>query len=193
MDQNQFLNSVIPHRLRGNAILFASTQIYAKCLVYENELPARLSVKGEVVMEGGVFSLLNPLVEAGLVNLRCLVQFLGVKRNSKSGILVARIKRSDDVGIEDFKFNGMPLSKVTPETLCSILEDYPPDAAYEAMCHTLQMADKAIAHVTANHNVICTDLRQVAVAAKCVESAVMRFLYRAMELEQPNIKVKSVE
>lgn len=187
MDNSHYLKSVIPHRLLCNAFLIESTKIYERCLAHDRPLSATLSVEGVVTIEGSAFSLLNPIVEAGLLNIRCLAEFLGVKRHTKDGILTARKGRGDDVVIERFYFKGKPLSKVTPEGLCSLSEDFPLDAVYEAMCHTLEMADKAIAHLTEERSVITTDLRQVVVAAKCVEAAVMKFLYEAMRLERPNI------
>lgn len=172
--------------------MYASTQIYIRCESYKNELPATLLIRGEIVMEGGVYSLLNPLVEAGLVNLRCLVEFLGVKRNSQNNTLADRKGRLDDVVIESFKYKDIPLSKVTPNGLCSVLDGHSPLIVNNAICHTLEMADKAIAHVTKVHNVTSTDLTQVAIASKCVETAVMTFLYDAMGLERPNIGVVAI-
>lgn len=193
MDNNHYLKYVIPHRIISNAVLIESIKIYAQCIAYDKPLPARLSVEGIVTIEGGAFSLLNPIIESGLLNIRCIAEFLGFKRNAKDGDLIARGKRHDDVVIECFHFKGVPLSKVTPEDFCSLSEEYPPEGVREATCHTLEMADKAIAHLTENRSVISTDLRQVAVAAKCVEAAVMKFLYDAMELERPNNGLRIVE
>jgi hypothetical protein len=170
-----------------------SIKIYARCISFDKPVAARLSVEGVVTIEGGAFSLLNPIIESGLLNIRCLVEFLGFKRNSKDGSLVARGGRPDDVVIESFYFGGAPLSKVTPEDFCSLSKEYPSEAVREATCHTLEMADKAIAHLTESRSVITTDLRQVAVAAECVEAAVMKHLYDSMGLQRPSNGLRIVE
>ncbi len=193
MNSNHYLQYVIPHRVISNTVLMESIKVYAQCISLDKPVRARLSVGEIVTIESSAFSLLNPIIESGLLNIRCLVEFLGFKRNSKNGDLVARAGRSDDVVIESFDFGGVPLSKVTPEDFCSLSRGYPPEAVREATCHTLEMADKAIAHLTEDRSVITTDLRRVAVTAECVEAALMKFLYDAMGLQRPSNGLRIVK
>lgn len=192
MKNDQFLNEAMPHRLRGNEVLFASAHLYMRVLERAPESRAKLLIDGDTVIEGAAFSLLNPLVEAGLVNLRSLVEFLGVKYDEQRKLRALTTRKPSDIGIEQFFCDGKALSKVTPDTLCSLAKGCTPDEAREALSHTLQMSNQAVAHITSDHQATSTDLRRVVIASQCVGEAVIKFLYEAMRLEPVELGLRIV-
>ena len=104
-------------------------------------------VDGVPILNGNTNALLNPMIEAGFLHARCLLEFLGLKE--KSGRLVALEKRwPDDVGIEQFTTTeGRHLGRVSPESALSTYEGCA-DQAERALVAMIRLANKGLAHLS---------------------------------------------
>ncbi|MDR7098607.1 hypothetical protein J2X04_000954 [Lysobacter niabensis] len=135
----------IPYRLQAVEMLE-----FAWEWADESSAPRSVDVvmNGQLKIRGNVAMIANPMIEAGLIHARALLEFLGLC--SVNGRL-ARIKKrkTGDIAIEHFSTPQYPLAIVHPDVA---LAAYPgPKAdAENALLAIFELANKGMAHITDN-------------------------------------------
>ena len=140
-------------------------------------------VDGVAVLNGNTNALFNPMIEAGFLHARCLLEFLGLKE--KKGRLVAFGKRqADDVGIEDFiTAEGQYLNRVSP-ALALATYDGTADDAERALVAMIRLANKGLAHFSSSSLSGYTD-KELRIACGGIPRLIENNLYSKLGVEMP--------
>lgn len=145
--EREYIEQIIPHRLGMIEImLFALTEMRQtiepkKILVYVDDKPC---------FKGLETAFTNPAIEAGIINCRAMVEFLGLRlKKDKPAELETRPKSryDDDMHIENFTKDGVALEKVTPEKV-KRLSITDPEKGVRAIARLLHISNKEVAHPT---------------------------------------------
>ena len=146
----------------------------------------------KLVINGSSAAFFNPVVEAGLVHCRALLEFVGLKAHSSNALrfVPRRNKREDDYGIEDFVGPAGPLSLVTPS---QAIARYPGGAndAEAALAHVLSGTNKMLAHLTHGITLPKDRVRLIEIASRGVRAIVVSHLYTPLGLPEPKSTVSS--
>ena len=113
--REEMLNQWIPYRLQA-----IETLQFAWQWISESDSPRQVDVlvDGKLKLRGNVASIANPMIEAGIIHARALLEFLGLCAvNGKLGQVQRR--RPDDVAVEHFSTEEFPLSIVDPNAALS--------------------------------------------------------------------------
>jgi hypothetical protein len=143
---------------------------------------------GQLSIEGTSAALFNPVIEAGLVHCRALLEFVGLKADPSNPLQLVsrRSKRIDDHGIEDFDGASGPLPAVTPDIA---IRRYPGDPveAESALAFVLSGTNKALAHITRGAPLPDDRLRLIEIASRGVHAIVVSHLYTPLGLSAPQL------
>jgi len=145
VDVADYLNRLIPHRL--DALAIAELMLKFR-LRWEEPKPMQIIVDSKLQFEGLTSMFTNPILEVGILNVRGLMEFVGLKVAGTALVqLNPRQRRADDIGIEMFSTASGPLRLVTPDDVAAehLLD---PTAAQVAMVATIEAANKGLAHFT---------------------------------------------
>ncbi|GGA14261.1 hypothetical protein [Dyella caseinilytica] len=143
MDDQDVLNIWIPYRLQGiQTLWWAYNQLHD--LPQPREL--QVLVDGKQILGGNASAVLNPMVEAGFIHARCLLEFLGLGVK-KGKLITLDNRRADDMAIEHFNVDGVALEKVTPDAVLSAYTG-PRDRGEHALVAIFELANKGLAHFT---------------------------------------------
>jgi hypothetical protein len=183
------LNVVIPHRLGAIATL----NLLSKLRMHWGEpKPMEVYFAGKLQITGTSNAFANPVIEAGLLHCRALLEFvgLGVSPNDPSKIAQrASKRRHDDWGIEHFSNSHGPLSLVTPTQAISKYKGNSVEAE-SALAAVLHVANKALAHITSTPGG-AIDIRLLEIASRGVPAIVTSYLYTPLGLPAPAINITS--
>ena len=184
--QQEYIEQIIPHRLGMTEImLFALTEMRQtiepkKILVYVDDKPC---------FKGLETAFTNPAIEAGIVNCRAMLEFLGLRlKKGDPAKLETRPKSKydDDVHIENFVKDGVALEKVTPEKVrrLSITD---PDKGVKAIARLLHISNKEVAHPTLGRKGEDdgTDIELIVIGAKGVRALTVSYFFTPLGLEPP--------
>jgi hypothetical protein len=144
MTLNDVLERWIPYRVQA-----IETLEFAWNWTGEHAQPQEVLVlvEGKVKLRGNVASIANPMIEAGFIHARALLEFLGLCVR-KGRLAQVERRQPDDIAVEHFSSAEFPIEKATPE---EALAAYPGAAveAEEALIAIFELANKGMAHVTA--------------------------------------------
>jgi len=184
--EQEYIEEIIPHRLGMIEImLFALTEMRQtiepkKIVVY---------VDDKVCFKGLETVFTNPAIEAGIINCRAMLEFLGLqlKKNKPSELETrTKSKYSDDMHIEKFIKGGVALEKVTPENVKkhSITD---PDKGVRAIARLLHISNKEVAHPTLGRTGEDdgADIELIIIGAKGVQALTESYFYTPLGLEPP--------
>ena len=133
----------IPYRLQA-----IETLQFAWRWTDESNTPRRVDVlvEGRLKLRGNVATIANPMIEAGIIHARALLEFLGLCAiDGKLGQI--RKRRSDDIAVEHFSTPAFPLSIVAPSAAISAYPG-PKEDAESALVAIFEWANKGLAHLT---------------------------------------------
>ena len=143
MNKDELLERWIPYKLQAiETLQFAWNWTNESDEVRE----MHIVVNGKLKLRGNVATIANPMIEAGLVHARSLLEFLGLcARDGKLCQIKAR--KHDDIAVEDFSTLQYPLVRVDPS---SALAAYPgpKQDAEDALVAIFELANKGLAHIT---------------------------------------------
>lgn len=147
---------------------------------------------GTLVVDGNGSAFFNPVLEAGIVHARALLEFLGLAMSKKDGRLVGRSRprEPDDVGIEHFSGPSGPLSLVQPSQATARWPDGAVEAE-QALLSIFRTANKGLAHITSSMNASPEETRLVEIASRGVRALIVTYLYTPLSLEVPTSSIKS--
>lgn len=190
-DEQDYIKNIIPHRLGMIEImLFALTEMRQtiepkKMVVYINDKPC---------FKGLETAFTNPAIEAGIINCRAMLEFLGLRlKKGNSSVLENRpsSKYDDDMHIEDFKKDGVALEKVTPDKVRRLsIKDR--EKGVEAIARLLHISNKEIAHPTIGRSGEDdgTDIDLLVIGAKGIRALTVSYFYTPLGLNPPEKLIK---
>lgn len=187
--RNNLLHVEIPYRLDAVAALNLAACLL---LAWGRGKPMQVYFDGQLLIEGTSAALFNPVIEAGLVHCRALLEFVGLKADPSNplGLVSRRSKRIDDYGIEDFDGPSGLLSTVTPDVA---IRRYPgpPIEAESALAFVLSGTNKVLAHITRGTPLPNDSLRLIEIASRGVHAIVISHLYTPLGLPAPQLHVSA--
>ncbi|HUS59291.1 MAG TPA: hypothetical protein VM141_11625 [Planctomycetota bacterium] len=195
--QREFLDNHIPYRITAVDFMGHACDLVTSGRA---DRPAVVVIDGQKELEASKCRFLtNPVIETGAIFCRVLLEFLGVKLG-KDMQLVSRCsnkkngepnKKNDDVFIEDFRLNGCPLTRVSPETILSTRGFGSEEAIKRACITAIHVPNKAVAHLTSGLEERDT-LEDLRLCSKLIPYLVAKHLYEALEYPVPPYGVKRI-
>jgi hypothetical protein len=187
--RDDILNRVIPHRLEAVAVLQIVTRLL---LSWDASRPMKVFFDDKLTIEGNSNAFTHPVLEAGLVHCRALLEFVGLKVSpaDPEKLVNRRGKRTDDFGVEDFSGPCGPLSLVTPEQAVAHYSGNSGEAE-KALALVLFGTNKLIAHVTEGFPLPDDSLRMIEIATRGVPAIVVSHLFTPLGLPAPVPNISS--
>lgn len=160
-------------------------------------------VDDKLRLTGNISAITNPMIEAGVIRARSIIEFLGI--GFEKGALVTKTKRNrkhDDIGIENLvKFDGTHLNTIRVEDALSLYNGKKIDAE-KAFIWLLHRSNKNLAHIThnvfqnspeytANINKEVHDDDMLRIALSEIRPLLINFVYRPLDREIKNSAVTS--
>ena len=184
--EREYIEQIVPHRLGMIEImLFALTEMRQtvepkKILVYVDDKPC---------FKGLETAFTNQAIEAGIINCRAMLEFLGLRlKKDNPAELETRPKSNydDDMHIENFMKDGVSLEKVTPEKV-KRLSITDPEKGVKAIARLLHISNKEVAHPTLGRKSEDdgTDIELIEIGAKGVRALTVSYFYTPLGLVPP--------
>jgi len=183
------LNRIIPHRLDAIATLNLVTKLR---MSWGDPKPMEIRFAGQPQITGNSSAFMNPVIEAGLIHCRALLEFVGLNVSADNPVRLTGRKskrRSSDWGIEHFSNSQGPLPLVSPAQAISKYKGDPAEAE-SALAAVLHVANKALAHITAVPDG-AIDIRLLEIASRGVPAIITSFFYTPLGLSAPTPSITS--
>lgn len=181
------LHRFIPHMLGAIEALQVALHLHT---IWQDPQPMKILINDKLIVEGNSYAFINPVIEAGIIQCRTLLGFLGLSMN-KAGKLDNRPPpRKDDIGIECFSNAAGPLTTVSPTQALS--HHYGSEVESEAaLLSVFRIANKGLAHLTSTFLPSPEESRLLEIACRDVRSLTIRHLYTPLGLSAPASQVTS--
>lgn len=192
LDQNLYIKNILPYKL--NAVHQLELALHRHLGWVEKGHRPKIEIKfdGKTSIVGNANAYINPVVESGVLNVRSLLEFMGITYDKKNNTLVNTTSRKpDDIGIEMFEINGKRLEKVYLERLKLDLKEKT-DRAFEALRFVIYLANKFAAHITGEINKDKETLDKILWASQVTPIIVVNNFYITAELEVPDYKNEKI-
>jgi hypothetical protein len=184
--EREYIEQIIPHRLGMIEImLFALTEMRQtveprKILVYVDDKPC---------FKGLETAFTNPAIEAGIINCRAMLEFLGLRLKEDNPTELEtrpKSKYDDDMHIENFMKDGVALEKVTPEKV-KRLSITDPEKGVKAIARLLHISNKEVAHPTLGRKGEDdgTDIELIVIGSNGVRALTVSYFYMPLGLVPP--------
>ncbi len=186
-NHEEYISKHIPYRMQAIDWLNCVVWYISK---WQEAKPMVISIDGKEIIRGNHYALTNPSLEIGLIYCRVLLEFLGLRADkTKNRLENWSRKPPDTITIEDFKFEGEPLNKITRE---DVLSTYPGPLkdAEKALVTVIAHADKAVAHLTTGPSTDPEVLTRYEIASRGVPKIVCQFFYNRLKLPHPDYEIK---
>ena len=181
--KKEYVENIIPHRLNMVEIMYLAL---TKMTFVDDPKPMEIRVDGEVMLKGCTTkAFTHPAIEAGIVNARALLEFLGLKVDPKNPTkLKARNqRRDDDLVIEDFNDGTEQLAKVTIEDVKARYPD--PEEAEKALAGIIDIGNKEIVHSTLGHKHTNDVYATLEIAARGIIALTVSFFFTKLGKPAP--------
>jgi len=184
--EQEYIEQIIPHRLGMIEImLFALTEMRQTI----EPKPILVYLDGKPCFKGLETAFTNPAIEAGIINCRAMLEFLGLrlKKGSPSELETRHSSRyEDDLHVESFLKDGIPLERVTPDKVrrLSITD---PEKAEKAIARLLHISNKELAHPTIGRQGEDdgTDVELLVIGGKGIRALTVSYFYTLLGLLPP--------
>ena len=184
--REDYIQRIIPHRLGMIEImLFALTEMRQEV----EPKPILVYVDGKPLFKGLESAFTNPAIEAGVVNSRAMLEFLGLRlKTGDANSLAVRAKSEydDDLHIESFSAGHEKLKRVTPAKVRRLaITD--PEMGERAMARLLHIGNKEIAHSTLGRPGEDDDMdfEMLRIAGKGIRALTVSYFYTPLGLVPP--------
>jgi hypothetical protein len=182
---DDIIKRVIPYRLQAVETANLAVRLLSS---WDEPKYMKIYFDGKLRITGNSNAFTNPVVEAGIIHCRALLDFLGLRVNSEDATkLVCRDPkhtREDDVVIEHYSNANGPLPMVTPEEAMSRYQG-PRREAEAALAGVLHTANKGLAHITIGLSLSATDFYCFEIASRGIRSLIVSHLYTPLGLLPP--------
>jgi hypothetical protein len=188
MDTEDHLQRLIPYRLDALAILVLMLEFRLK---WEEPKPMQIIVDGKIQFEGLTSLFTNPIIESGILHVRALLEFLGLKSASGSLVVVgSNQRRSDDAAIELLTDGVRNLPQVSPAQARAA---YPADPAHAEAClvAAINAANKGMAHLSTQYARGPLEAEQLLLAAQLTQQLVEQHVYQPLGRKRPPLPVEA--
>lgn len=187
--KDDYIKTVLPYRMKAVDILNVALKYV---MSWDKPQTMEISFGGKICIRGRSTGFTNPAIEAGLIHGRALLEFLGIKADSKDPYkLVQRSHRKpDDLVIEDFSGPNGPLQKLT---VAEVTNAYPGPAAEAegSLAALISCASKGIAHPTMGRVVNEPDLPRFEIASRGIPILTINAFYTRLGLPPPDYKIQA--
>jgi len=187
-DREAYLSVHIPHRMLA---VHLYRRILASPGLRGKARDMVITLDGEEFVRGHHFAFTNPCVETGILFVRVLLEFAGL-RLQKSNIVARDYKPSGtDVQIEDFSFNNTPLRTVTLKDISALGIASEQDCINALICG-FKVAHKGVAHLTIGHDASDDPSPQLLLSADIALAILERHLFGALCIPVPKLPMVTV-
>ena len=185
---DDIINRIIPYRLQAVDAANSAARLRSS---WDSPKAMKIYFDEKLRITGNSNAYTNPVLESGLIHCRALLEFLGLRADSKnSNKLICRgtkkknYKNDDDVGIEHFSNSNGPLPLVTPQEAITRYQgsQYEAEAALAGVLHT---ANKGVAHITSGLDLSASDISHLEIASRGVRALVVSHFYTPLGLLPP--------
>jgi hypothetical protein len=185
-DRDDLLKRIIPYRMSAVETLHLALELR---LSWDGPQPMKIYFTDSLAIEGNSNAFTNPVIEAGLIHCRVLLEFLGlqVSRTDPTKLTNRTGRRPDDIGIEDFSNSSGALPLVSPQEACASYAGKAEDAE-AALVSVFHMANKGLAHITAGLVQSPEQAELVEIASRGIPTLVVKYLYTRLQLPSPTYK-----
>lgn len=140
-------------------------------------------VDGRCRLNGNVAAIANPMIEAGFIHARALLEFLGLAV-TREGRLCAVNRRPGDVAVEAFSTPEVTLQRATPASVAAAYPG-PREEAEESLVALFQTSNRWLAHVTDGTTSKKWTDHHIDVALRGIPVLVHNHLYAPLGLDLP--------
>jgi len=184
--REDYIEQIIPHRLGMIEIMLFSLTEMMQTMEPKGIL---VYFDGRPLFKGLETAITNPAIEAGVINCRAMLEFLGLRLKSADPKKLAvrpKSKYDDDLHIESFFVSGRPLEKVTPQKVRRLaITD--PARGENAMARLLHISNKEIAHPTLGRPGEDDDMdfELLRIGGKGIRALTVSYFYTPLGLNPP--------
>lgn len=144
----------------------------------------KVLVDGKIKIEGNVATVANPMIEAGIIHARALLEFIGLcSINGKLGSI--RSRHSDDIAIEHYSTASFPLEIVNSDDALAAYPG-PRHEAETALLAIFALANKELAHLTAGISFSQYTDQHIDIACRGIPVLLHNHLYAKLGREIPS-------
>jgi|GEM_PF-1210709 len=176
-----YLKNVLPYRLYALSTFSLFLSFAEK---YPDGGKFECSVDGKTKIQGKSSALTNPSIEMGIIHSRVLLEFLGLKVDSGSGLGEAKARKTD-INIQSF---GLP--KVAKD---QALEPCTGDKAQaeKAFVQVITAANKLVAHSTETIEMDTSAINSYLMCSKAIPVLFNLHFYQPLGLSMPDKELTS--
>lgn len=186
IEQVRLERAFIARRLEAVVTMKAALRLWHR---YSGSAQIRITCERKLLIRGTLALFVNPAVEAGLINARTLLEFLGLCLDGDRLSNLRNPRKKDDIGIEKFSNASGALSKVTRDQACSLHPSMKPREIEKALVAVMHVTGKGLAHMTESLKSDPKRADQFYVAAQVVPDLVKHYFYDALGLNVPELPV----
>ncbi|WOX06134.1 hypothetical protein [Microbulbifer pacificus] len=188
--KEEYISSIIPHRLGMVDIMHF---VLDTLIFEEGSKPFELFVEGKLKVRGNTSFIANGAVEAGIINARALLEFLGLKVEKGNPYKLSERngrRYDDDLFIEDFEGTSGKLSKVSIEDVYSLYPG-PKEEAEMSLARIIHIGHKEIAHPTLGRENTTDDYAMLEIAARGIRALTVTFFFTKLGIPAPQHPVSA--
>lgn len=181
MSNMETARQIIDSRMQSAQVLQWAINIRSQWI----EAPSiTVFTEDKVLFEGNLNAITNPMLEAGFLHCRALLDFLGL-REEQGALAQIQKRRPDDFGVENFSINNVPLAKVSPQDAIGKYSGSPSDAE-RALLKVLKLTNKVLAHNTEWLAMHRDDFDDIEIACEGVPALMTSYFYTPLGLTPPS-------
>ncbi|MCU0884839.1 MAG: hypothetical protein MUC44_07800 [Beijerinckiaceae bacterium] len=149
LSENPKVKSLLDYRMQAVFGLMWALELRS---CWDRAPPFSILVNERLIVEGNLSAITNPMMEAGFLHCRALLEFLGLQASEKGNagsvkLVELKKRRNDDVGIEHFKNADGPLKILSPHVALSRYRG-PAEDAEKSFLSIFKIANKHLLHNT---------------------------------------------
>lgn len=184
--RQEYLKKHIPYRM-----IFIDMLRFACTILKSSQHPAKVEILFDskpVLAPNSVYFITNPFLEVGTLYCRVMLEFLGIKRNNKSGNLIARRACSPQSCNQDLVIENFGLNKISLSEAVTVPFEQDSQKVEQALASTIMLAHRGIAHFTIDPVEEATIETQY-LCSKVVPWLICEHLYKKMNLPRPQYEI----
>ncbi|WP_454849732.1 hypothetical protein [Rhizobium binxianense] len=185
MGDEQKAIRLLDHRMQSVAILNWALGLRSQ---WEKAPSIAVLVDGKLTLEGNLNAITNPMLEAGLIHCRALLEFLGLCEE-KGSLSQIKKRRPNDVGVEHFSNPSGPLTMLPPDIAVSRYGDRA--EAESALLRVFRLTNKGLAHSTSGMIDDPADFNLIEIASRGVPALMVSYFYTPLGLLRPRPRIST--
>lgn len=183
----EILHRIIPHMLGSIEALQVALHLHA---TWSDPQPMKIIFNDKLIVDGNSYAFINPVIEAGIIQCRTLLVFLGLSMNKVGKLDKRPPPRKDDVGVECFSNAAGPLTTISPAQALSQYNGNEVEVE-AALLSVFRIANKGLAHLTSSFMPSPEESMLLDIACRHIRSLIIDFLYAPLGLSAPAPQVTS--